>query len=235
MVIVRVIGCIKISNYHINNYIATQASFTFPLFIYLFIDFLPHQTPSIRNLEKETINRNTGMQLRSYTYVARWIKQLYQKHMTYISYQCYGLHIKIFVLLILYSMSMQHLLKLISLLIMKCQRQNHLLKLIGLVIMKHCWHKVRNSLTVHVSNGWMCYDLVNRNTNVGLTKFGIPKVLDKWECHTHCMSYKVGEIQAFKRDFQDVKNCCMKCLVIGLPPFMINSKLNSVTCELSPV
>ena len=43
-----------------------------------------------------------------------------------------------------------------------------------------------------------------------LTEFVIPKVKDKWEHLAYRMRYKVGEVQAFKIDSQDVKDCCMK-------------------------
>ena len=51
-----------------------------------------------------------------------------------------------------------------------------------------------------------------------LTEFVIPKVKDKWEHLAYRMRYKVGEVQAFKIDSQDVKDCCS---VIGLPPVMV--------------
>ena len=37
-----------------------------------------------------------------------------------------------------------------------------------------------------------------------------PYVMDKWERLAYCMRYMPGEIQTFRKDSQDLEECCIK-------------------------
>ena len=43
-----------------------------------------------------------------------------------------------------------------------------------------------------------------------LIEIVIPKIMDKWERLAYCMRYKPGEVKAFKKDTNDLKECCME-------------------------
>ena len=43
-----------------------------------------------------------------------------------------------------------------------------------------------------------------------LTEIVIPNVMAKWERLAYCMRYKHREVEAFRKDSQDLKECCMK-------------------------
>ena len=37
-----------------------------------------------------------------------------------------------------------------------------------------------------------------------------PMIMDKWEQLAYCMRYKIGQVNAFRRDSHDCKESCMK-------------------------
>ena len=43
-----------------------------------------------------------------------------------------------------------------------------------------------------------------------LTEIVIPKITVKWESLAFCMRYKPREVKAFRKDSQDLNECCMK-------------------------
>ena len=43
-----------------------------------------------------------------------------------------------------------------------------------------------------------------------ITEIVIPNVMAKWEQLAYCMRYKPREVRAFRKDSQDLKECCMK-------------------------
>ena len=43
-----------------------------------------------------------------------------------------------------------------------------------------------------------------------ITEIVIPNVMVKWEQLAYCMRYKPREVRAFRKDSQDLKECCMK-------------------------
>ena len=43
-----------------------------------------------------------------------------------------------------------------------------------------------------------------------LTEIVAPKIMGKWEQLAYCMRYEPGEVETFKRDSNDPKECCMK-------------------------
>ena len=45
-----------------------------------------------------------------------------------------------------------------------------------------------------------------------LIKVVIPKVKAEWEELAYCMTYEIGEVNAFKRDSRNVQECCRKLL-----------------------
>ena len=43
-----------------------------------------------------------------------------------------------------------------------------------------------------------------------LTEFVIPKIKDNWDNLAYCMRYTPGEVEAFKNDSHNLKQCCIK-------------------------
>ena len=43
-----------------------------------------------------------------------------------------------------------------------------------------------------------------------LTEIVVPNVMAKWERLAYCMRYKYRAVEAFRKDSQDLKECCMK-------------------------
>ena len=43
-----------------------------------------------------------------------------------------------------------------------------------------------------------------------LSEYVIPKVMNQWERLAYCMRYKQREVEAFRRDSQDINQCCIK-------------------------
>ena len=43
-----------------------------------------------------------------------------------------------------------------------------------------------------------------------LNEIVAPKIMGEWEQLAYCMRYEPGEVEAFKRDSNDPKKCCMK-------------------------
>ena len=43
-----------------------------------------------------------------------------------------------------------------------------------------------------------------------LSEYVIPKVMNQWECLAYCMKYKQREVKIFRRDSQDINQCCIK-------------------------
>ena len=43
-----------------------------------------------------------------------------------------------------------------------------------------------------------------------LIKIVIPKVMAEWRNLAFCMTYDIGEVNAFSKDSQDVQECCGK-------------------------
>ena len=43
-----------------------------------------------------------------------------------------------------------------------------------------------------------------------LIKIVVPKVMAQWKYLAFCMTYKIEEVNAFRKDSQDVKECCEK-------------------------
>ena len=42
-----------------------------------------------------------------------------------------------------------------------------------------------------------------------LVEIVAPYVMDKWERLAYCMRYTPGEVEAFRRDSQDINQCCI--------------------------
>ena len=43
-----------------------------------------------------------------------------------------------------------------------------------------------------------------------LNEIVAPKIMGKWEQLAYCMRYEPGEVKAFKKDTNDLKECCME-------------------------
>ena len=43
-----------------------------------------------------------------------------------------------------------------------------------------------------------------------LTEIVIPSVMAEWDTLAYCMRYKPREVEAFRKDSSDLKECCMK-------------------------
>ena len=43
-----------------------------------------------------------------------------------------------------------------------------------------------------------------------LTEFVIPKIKDNWDNLAYCMRYTIGEVEAFKKESRDLKECCIQ-------------------------
>ena len=43
-----------------------------------------------------------------------------------------------------------------------------------------------------------------------LTEIVVPNIKAKWERLAYCMRYKPREVEAFKKDSQNLEECCMK-------------------------
>ena len=43
-----------------------------------------------------------------------------------------------------------------------------------------------------------------------LTEIVVPNIMAKWERLAYCMRYKRREVEAFKKDSQNLEECCMK-------------------------
>ena len=43
-----------------------------------------------------------------------------------------------------------------------------------------------------------------------LSEYVIPKVMSKWERLAYCMRYEHTDVEAFRRDSQDINQCCTK-------------------------
>ena len=60
-----------------------------------------------------------------------------------------------------------------------------------------------------VSDGWPHVMMLLIDAKMlELSKYFIPKVTSKWEHLAYCMRYKPREVEAFKRDSQDINQCC---------------------------
>ena len=46
-----------------------------------------------------------------------------------------------------------------------------------------------------------------------ITKIVIPKIMADWESLAYCMRYTPQEVEAFRRDSQDLKQCCKNMFV----------------------
>ena len=46
-----------------------------------------------------------------------------------------------------------------------------------------------------------------------LTQVVIPNIMAKWEALAYCMRYKLGDVEAFREDSWNTKECCNKLLV----------------------
>ena len=46
-----------------------------------------------------------------------------------------------------------------------------------------------------------------------LNKIVIPKIMAQWEDLAFCMRYKPKEVESFRADSHDVKQCCKKLLI----------------------
>ena len=43
-----------------------------------------------------------------------------------------------------------------------------------------------------------------------LTEFVIPKIKDNWDSLAYCMRYTIGDVEAFRKDSHNLKECCIK-------------------------
>ena len=46
-----------------------------------------------------------------------------------------------------------------------------------------------------------------------LSEYVIPKVMAKWERLAYCMRYEPSEVEAFRRNSQDISQCCSKLFI----------------------
>ena len=46
-----------------------------------------------------------------------------------------------------------------------------------------------------------------------LIEIVIPNVMANWERLAYCMRYKYREVEAFRKDSQDLKECCVKLFI----------------------
>ena len=58
--------------------------------------------------------------------------------------------------------------------------------------------------------GYICYDLLTAVQMYELIEIVAPKIMDKWEQLAYCMTYEPGEVEAFKKDTNDLTECCME-------------------------
>ena len=63
-----------------------------------------------------------------------------------------------------------------------------------------------------VSDGHVCSHgimLLTEPQMFELSEYVIPKVMNHWEHLAFCMRYKHREVEAFRRDSQDINQCCI--------------------------
>ena len=46
-----------------------------------------------------------------------------------------------------------------------------------------------------------------------LTEIVIPNIMDKWERLAYCMRYEAREVEAFRKDSRDLRECCTKLFI----------------------
>ena len=62
-----------------------------------------------------------------------------------------------------------------------------------------------------VNNGWLHVILFLIDVQIfELSEYVIPRVMGKWDRLAFCMRYEPSEVEAFRRDSQDINQCCIK-------------------------
>ena len=84
-------------------------------------------------------------------------------------------------------------------------------KTLNYPIMHHYWHKVSYHILINVIDNYMLS--LSEVQMWELTKIVIPKITANWEDLAYCMRYTVEEVEGFRRDSQDLKDCCRKLLI----------------------
>ena len=62
----------------------------------------------------------------------------------------------------------------------------------------------------HVIDNYIAMLLLSDAQMWELTEFVAPKVMAEWESLAYCMRYSPEEVEAFRRDSKDLKECCKK-------------------------